>query len=97
VDKTILKEIGLQEGEITLYLALLKLKETTATQIAQHTGVHRSHIYDLIEKLKEKGGSYSATFTLQSKKQVEAKRHGVAAWVRARDKQSPVQAVGGYL
>lgn len=55
MDKTIFKEIGLQEGETTLYISLLKLKEATATQIAQHTGVHRSYIYDLIEKLKEKG------------------------------------------
>lgn len=55
MDKNILKEIGLQEGEITLYISLLKLKEATATHIAKDTGVHRSHIYDLIEKLKEKG------------------------------------------
>jgi HTH-type transcriptional regulator, sugar sensing transcriptional regulator len=55
MDKETLKEVGLQDGEITLYLALLKLSDATATEIAQHTGVHRSHIYDLIEKLKEKG------------------------------------------
>jgi sugar-specific transcriptional regulator TrmB len=55
MDDVVLKEAGLQDGEITLYIALLKLKEATATQIAKHTGVHRSHIYDLIEKLKEKG------------------------------------------
>lgn len=55
MDKEILKEIGLQDGEISVYLALLKLKDSTATQITQHTGLHRSHIYDLIEKLKEKG------------------------------------------
>ncbi|MFH1327180.1 MAG: helix-turn-helix domain-containing protein [archaeon] len=55
MNKEILKEIGLQEGEITVYLALLKLKDSTATQITKHTGLHRSHIYDLLEKLKEKG------------------------------------------
>ncbi len=55
MDKEILKETGLQEGEITVYLALLKLKDSTATQITQYTGLHRSHIYDLIEKLREKG------------------------------------------
>jgi len=50
-----LKEIGLQEGEIKLYISLLKLNEATATEISKHSGMHRSHIYDLIEKLKEKG------------------------------------------
>lgn len=55
MDKETLREIGLQDGEVTLYIELLKLKEATATEIAQHTGVHRSYIYDLIEKLKEKG------------------------------------------
>lgn len=55
MDKTILGEIGLQKGEISVYLSLLKLKEATATQITQYTGLHRSHIYDLIEKLREKG------------------------------------------
>ncbi len=55
MNKEVLKETGLQEGEITVYLALLKLKDSTATQITQHTGLHRSHIYDLVEKLREKG------------------------------------------
>ena len=55
MNKEILKEIGVQEGEVTVYLALLKLKETTATQITQYTGLHRSYVYDLIEKLKERG------------------------------------------
>src|SRR3989344_8471716 len=55
MNKEILKEIGLQEGEVAVYLALLKLKEATATQITQYSGLHRSYVYDLIEKLKEKG------------------------------------------
>lgn len=55
MNKEILKEIGLQDSEITIYLALLKLKDSTATQITQYTGLHRSNIYDIIEKLREKG------------------------------------------
>ena len=45
----------MQEKEISVYLALLKLKDSTATQITQETGLHRSYVYDIIEKLKEKG------------------------------------------
>lgn len=63
MDKEILKEVGLQDGEITVYLALLKLKDSTATQITQNTGLHRSNIYDIIEKLREKG---LASFVIKS-------------------------------
>ncbi len=38
MNKETLKEIGLQEGEISVYLALLKLKDSTATEITQETG-----------------------------------------------------------
>jgi len=55
MNKGVLREVGLQDGEITVYLALLKLGESTATQITQYSGLHRSNVYDIIEKLQEKG------------------------------------------
>ena len=55
VNKEALKEIGLQEGEVEVYLSLLKLEEATATQVTQYTGQHRSNVYDIIEKLSNKG------------------------------------------
>ena len=55
MNNEILKEIGLQDSEIKVYISLLKLKEATPSQITQYTGLHRSNIYDIIEKLKEKG------------------------------------------
>ena len=55
MNNEILKEIGLQDSEIKVYLSLLKLKEATASQITQYTGLHRSNVYDIIEKLKERG------------------------------------------
>lgn len=55
MDKSILKDVGLQEGEINVYLSLLRLKEATATQITQNIGLHRSNVYDIIEKLMHKG------------------------------------------
>ena len=55
MNNEILKEIGLQDSEIKVYISLLKLKEATASQITQYTGLHRSNIYDIIEKLKERG------------------------------------------
>jgi len=55
MDKTILKEVGLQDGEIEVYISLLKSGESTATQITKNTGQHRSNVYDIIEKLLAKG------------------------------------------
>src|SRR3989344_2562392 len=51
----ILEKIGLTEGEIKVYLALLKLGETTAGPIVDESRVTRSKIYDILERLKQKG------------------------------------------
>lgn len=50
-----LKEIGLSDSEAKIYLALLKLGEATVSEISQSSGLHRTNIYDSLEKLKEKG------------------------------------------
>jgi len=47
--------IGLSESEANIYLTLLKLGESTVVQISQSSGLHRTNIYDSIEKLKAKG------------------------------------------
>lgn len=51
----VLKSIGLSQSEIDIYVALLKLNQATVTLISQQTGLHRTNIYDTLEKLKEKG------------------------------------------
>lgn len=50
-----LKEIGLTEGEIKVYEALLDLGESTKTKIAERSNVSPSKIYDVLHRLKEKG------------------------------------------
>ena len=55
MDMTPLEKLGLQEAEIKIYLALLKKGLSTATQIAQFTRLNRSHIYDKLDVLLEKG------------------------------------------
>ena len=50
-----LKEIGLSDSEANVYLTLLKLGEATVAEISQSSGLHRTNIYDSLEKLKEKG------------------------------------------
>lgn len=50
-----LREIGLTGNEAKVYLALIELGPTSALSISKHSGLHRSIIYDAIERLKDKG------------------------------------------
>ena len=51
----ILEELGLTAGEIKTYLALLKLGSSSAGPIANQSGVSRSKIYGILDKLEKKG------------------------------------------
>ena len=50
-----LKEVGLSESESIIYLTLLKKGELSVAEVSQASGLHRTNIYDSLEKLKEKG------------------------------------------
>jgi sugar-specific transcriptional regulator TrmB len=50
-----LKKIGLTQGEIKIYSALLDLGESTRTQLAKKSGISPSKIYDVANRLLEKG------------------------------------------
>lgn len=50
-----LRDIGLTEGEISVYEALLDLGECTKTSLAEKSGVAPSNIYDITNRLLEKG------------------------------------------
>ncbi len=52
---TILKEMGLTEGEVKVYLALLNLGKSTAGPITKEAKVSPSKIYDILARLLEKG------------------------------------------
>jgi sugar-specific transcriptional regulator TrmB len=55
MDKQILREIGLSEGEIKVYLALLKIGVAKKTELAKQAGVSSSKIYEICSKLQNKG------------------------------------------
>ena len=50
-----LKEIGLSEKEIKVYLASLKLGQDTANEIAKKSSLNRVTTYDVLKALIEKG------------------------------------------
>jgi HTH-type transcriptional regulator, sugar sensing transcriptional regulator len=51
----VLHELGLSSGETKVYLALLKLGPSNVHQIKRATTLHRTTIYDFLEKLGNKG------------------------------------------
>lgn len=55
MDKQILREIGLSEGEIKVYLALLKLGKARKTELASKAGISSSKVYEICAKLQKKG------------------------------------------
>jgi sugar-specific transcriptional regulator TrmB len=52
---TLLREYGLKEGEIKVYIFLVENKELTAYNIAKETKIHRSTCYDILDRLLYKG------------------------------------------
>lgn len=55
MELTNLTRIGLTHGEIKIYDALLELGETTRTELAKKSGISPSKIYDVANRLLEKG------------------------------------------
>lgn len=51
----ILRKIGLSEGEIKVYNSLLDLGHSSLNQIHEKTGIERRNIYDILNKLIERG------------------------------------------
>lgn len=61
----ILRKIGLSDGEIKVYSALLDLGMSPINKIHEKTGIERRNIYDILNKLIEKG---LASYILENKK-----------------------------
>ena len=55
MDTKLLENIGLTQSEIKVYLALLELGSTTKGPIVHKSGVASSKVYELLEKLIQKG------------------------------------------
>ena len=55
MELNLLKNIGLTDGEIRVYMALLELGKSTAGKIIERSKVSPSKIYDVLNRLIEKG------------------------------------------
>ena len=50
-----LKELGLSVGQVAVYSAVLEIGISTLNKIQEKTGIERRNIYDILNKLIEKG------------------------------------------
>jgi len=55
MDTRVLQELGLTDGEIKVYLALIGLGETTSGPIVEESGVSVSKVYTILNRLAKKG------------------------------------------
>jgi sugar-specific transcriptional regulator TrmB len=55
MDIKLLEEIGLTKGEIAVYFALLELGSSTVGPIINKAKVSSSKVYDILERLTQKG------------------------------------------
>jgi len=55
VNLQLLEELGLSQGQIDVYSAVLELGISTLNKIQEKTGIDRRNIYDILNKLIEKG------------------------------------------
>ena len=62
--KKVLADYGLEDKEIKIYLAILKLKNATVREIALATKIKRTSVYLSAEKLVARGimGQYKAKY-----------------------------------
>ena len=64
MNEKLLEDIGLTKGEITVYLTLLRLGETTTGRIIEDAQISSGKIYEILEKLIRKG---LASFIIKEK------------------------------
>jgi len=55
MDTKLLQEIGLTNSEITIYTTLLRTGVIKAGELVREVNLHRSRIYEAINRLTEKG------------------------------------------
>ena len=67
-----LTELGLSDKQITLYLALLELGQSKASDLAKRTGFKRPSVYDMLNNLVQRG---LITCTMQGKRQFFQAEH----------------------
>lgn len=67
MDLETLKELGLSDGQIRVYTVIIELGISSLNKIQEKTGIERRNIYDILNKLIERG---LVSYTIESGKRV---------------------------
>src|SRR3989338_6396814 len=86
----ILQESGLSGNESKIYLALLKLGPSLAGKIADETKLNRTHVYDRLRHLLEKG---TVSYTIQSGKKYFTAAHPNKLLETMQEKEARLQEI----
>jgi sugar-specific transcriptional regulator TrmB len=94
----ILRKIGLSEGEIAVYCALLDAGSSPVRRIHEATGIERRNIYDILNKLIEKG---LVTYMNENKKRLFQVSHPskIAGYIEEKEQrlESTKKEIEGIL
>lgn len=55
MDLSLMKELGFSDGQVKVYSAILEIGISTLNKIQEKTGIERRNIYDILNKLIERG------------------------------------------
>ena len=89
-----LKELGLSEGQIAVYSAVLELGISTLNGIQEKTGIERRNIYDILNKLIEKG---LVSYTLEKGKKTYQCTHLNKILEEIKQKQSNLKELENQI
>ncbi|MEK6867738.1 MAG: helix-turn-helix domain-containing protein [Nanoarchaeota archaeon] len=85
-----LKELDLSDGQIKVYSAVLEVGITTLHKIQEKTGIERRNIYDILNKLIEKG---LVTYTVEKGKRTYQCSHPNKIHEEIKKKQAGLAAL----
>lgn len=67
-----LKELGLTDNEIKIYLILLKNETSNPSEISEKASLHRGYVYDTLQRMQEKG--FVKQVLIKNKKNFQAEK-----------------------
>lgn len=90
MELTELKELGLTQGQIKVYNAILELGISSLNAIQEKTGLERRGIYDIINKLIEKG---MITYTIEKGKRTYQCAHPSRILDKIKNKEKKLDSL----
>ena len=88
--KETLRKIGLSEGEITVYSSLIDFGASTVNDIHEKTGIERRNIYDILNKLIERG---LVTYITENKRKFFRTSHPMKITGYLEEKESEIRDI----